>query len=123
MKLLTTLTLLLVCTAAAASPASPRPTLINLTLTPSHVHRGSSVAIRGHADGCPRGDTVTILSRAFPATHNFAGVPAVYAPVGAAGAFHTSTTIPRARRVGRYTVTARCGGGNLGVAPVLTVLR
>jgi hypothetical protein len=117
-KLLTSLGLLVACSAAAAAT-----TTINMTLTPAKVHRGSPVVIRGHAGDCPRGDSVTIISHAFRATHEFAGVPAVYARVGAAGAFHVSTTIPRTRHTGKYTVTARCGGGNLGVAPILTVIR
>jgi hypothetical protein len=42
-------------------------------------------------------------------------VPAVFATVRSGGAFSTRTTIPRHRKVKRYVVTARCGGGNLGV--------
>jgi hypothetical protein len=66
---------------------------------------------------------VTIISRAFPRIHEFAGVPAVLAKVRAGGHFRATTTIPLRRRVGRYVVTARCGGGNLGVLVRLTVLR
>jgi hypothetical protein len=119
-RLLTAIVLLLACGAVAASAGTRA---INMTLSPARVHRGAAVTIRGHAGDCPRGDAVTILSHAFRATHSFAGVPAVYARVGPGGAFHTTTTIPRVRHTGRYTVTARCGGGNLGVAPVLAVLR
>jgi hypothetical protein len=105
--------------AAGTALASP----ISLVVTPTTVHRGAVVTIRGRADGCPRGDTVTIISRAFPRTHNFAGVPAVLTPVRAGHAFRATTRIPRLRRPGRYVVTARCGGGNLGVAAHLRVLR
>ena len=100
----------LVSTAAASSLAKP-----SLKLSPNPVKAGHTVAIKGSADGCPVGDTVTIISHAFPATHTFAGVPAVLTKVRAGGSFHTSTTIPSGKRVGVYSVTARCGGGNLGV--------
>jgi len=79
------------------------------------------VTIRGNADGCPVGDTVSVLSRAFAPTHEFAGVPAVLARVRSGGVFRATTRIPRTRRHGSYVVTARCGGGNLGVARHLVV--
>ena len=92
-----------------------------LTVSPSVVHRGHFVTIRGSADGCPTGDTVFIISRAFARTREFAGVPAVLAKVRASGGFRATTRIPLRRRPGRYGITARCGGGNLGVLVRLTV--
>ncbi len=92
-----------------------------LAVTPTAVHRGGTVVVHGLAGGCPEGDAVTILSHAFPATHSFASVPAVYAQVGAAGRFSVKTYVPKRRVPGRYVVTARCGGGNLGVSATLTV--
>ena len=53
----------------------------SLTLTPTLVRAGGTVRIRGTAGGCPSGDTVFVLSRAFVAAHSFAGVPAVLARV------------------------------------------
>jgi hypothetical protein len=94
---------------------------VALTVTPTSVRRGRTVLVRGVAGGCAAGDSVTILSRAFSRLHSFAGVPAVYAPVGSAGRFSVTTRIPLTRQPGRYTITARCGGGNLGVAAHLTV--
>jgi hypothetical protein len=94
-----------------------------LTVTPAAVHRGHTVLIRGSAGSCPIGDTVTIISRAFPRTHEFAGVPAVLTKVRSGGHFRATTRIPLRRREGRYDVSARCGGGNLGVAARLSVLR
>jgi hypothetical protein len=64
---------------------------------------------------------VTVISRAFVHTHDFAGVPAVFALVRTGGKFAVRTTIPRTKKHGRYTVTARCGGGNLGVVAHLRV--
>jgi hypothetical protein len=123
MKLTVIVSVVVLSAAASAAVAQSRAGAVNLTLTPARVHRGSSVAIRGHAGDCPVGDSVTVISHAFTATHTFAGVPAVFARVRSGGVFHTTTTIPRTKHVGRYVVTARCGGGNLGVAPKLTVLR
>ena len=64
-----------------------------------------------------------VISHAFPRTHEFAGVPAVLARVRGDGHFRATTRIPRHKRSGRYGVTARCGGGNLGVIAWLTVRR
>jgi hypothetical protein len=93
----------------------------SLSLTPSTVKPGQSTLVRGNADGCPVGDTVTIISRAFSRVHEFAGVPAVLTRVRAGGAFRVTARIPLTRRAGRYAVTARCGGGNLGVLRYLRV--
>ena len=105
-----------------ALAATASATTVSLLVTPSTVHRGAWVYISGSAGDCPRGDAVIIISRAFPRIHQFAGVPAVIATVGAKGRFHATTRIPLGRRVGKYVVTARCGGGNLGVAALLRVV-
>jgi hypothetical protein len=104
--------------AAIATAAVP-----SLTLTPSSVRRGQTVSIKGSADGCTVGNAVVIISHAFVHRHDFAGVPAVVTKVRYGGSFATTTRIPRLKRPGRYTVTARCGGGNLGVLRHLTVRR
>ena len=102
-------------TAAASKPS--------LSLTPSTVVRGHSVLVRGSAGGCPVGDSVTLISHAFSAAHTFAGVPAAFAKVKLGGSFSVRVSIPASRKTGRYAVTARCGGGNLGVLKHLTVRR
>lgn len=96
-------------------------TTVALTVRPSTVRRGGSVLVRGVAGGCTEGGSVTIISRAFSGARTFAGVPAVFAEVGAAGRFSTTARIPASRRPGAYVLTARCGGGNLGVAARLVV--
>jgi hypothetical protein len=106
---------LCVATATAAS--------VSLSVSPSTVRAGRVVKIKGSAGDCRVGNTVSILSRAFVHTHQFAGVSAVLAKVRIGGSFSTTTTIPRTRVRGRYVVTARCGGGNLGVAAHLRVVR
>jgi Immunoglobulin-like domain of bacterial spore germination len=113
----------LLCSCVAAATAAARPSSVSLQVTPATVHRGGTVTVHGNAAPCPAGDQVTIISHAFPVTHLFAGVPAVFATVRSGGAFSTRTTIPRHRKVKRYTVTARCGGGNLGIVRHLRVTR
>ena len=94
---------------------------VSLALTPTTVRRGQTVLVHGVAGDCTAGDAVTIISHAFPAAHSFAGVPALYAQVGSAGRFSTRTRIPGSRAPATYIVTARCGGGNLGVSAHLKV--
>ncbi len=106
----------LVITATAAAAVS-------LTLTPSSVKQGHVVVITGSAGGCAVGNTVFIISRAFVHTHDFAGVPSVLAKVKADHSFRTSTRIPVGKKAVLFRVTARCGGGNLGVLRHLIVLR
>jgi hypothetical protein len=94
---------------------------VALTVRPAAVRRGGNVLVSGVAGGCTAGDQVTVSSRAFAPTHRFAGVPAVFAQVGSAGRFSATTRIPATRKPGTYVLTARCGGGNLGVSARLTV--
>lgn len=94
-----------------------------LSVAPTTIRRGMTVVVRGLAPGCRAGDTATVLSRAFSTRTTFAGVPAVLMRVGAAGRFSGKVRIPPVRRPGSYLLTARCGGGNLGVAARLTVTR
>jgi hypothetical protein len=94
----------------------------SLTVAPASVHRGHRVIVRGNADGCPVGDTVTIISKAFAHTHDFAGLPAVFARVRSGGKFGVRPRIPSSKAVGNYGVSARCGGGNLGVSATIHVV-
>ena len=105
----------LVCAGAVAAAVS-------LTVAPASVHRGHRVIIRGNAGDCPVGDAVTIISRAFAHTSDFAGQPAVFALVRSGGKFGIRPRIPSGKAVGSYGVTARCGGGNLGVSATIHVV-
>jgi hypothetical protein len=87
---------------------------VSLHVRPAIVSPGAPVTVYGNADGCPRGDQVVVLSRPFAGTP-FAGVGTIRARVRAGGAFSATGRIRRLARPGRYAVTARCGGGNLGV--------
>jgi hypothetical protein len=106
---------------ALAAAAGARAPTISIGVTPKVVHRGHTVVVSGTAGSCPVGDAVTIISHAFPAAHEFAGVPAVFARVHAGDHFRITVRIPKKHKTGAYTITARCGGGNLGVSAKLTV--
>jgi len=88
----------------------------SIHVRPHRVEAGHRIRIRGSADGCPVGDRVTLLSKAFPHRHEFAGVPAVYTRVRSGGKFHRRVRIPEHRKPRRYSVTGRCGGGNFALA-------
>ena len=104
----------------AASAGAVRSS-VSLTVAPATVKPGHRVIIRGNADGCSLGNAVTIISHAFSNAHSFAGVPAVFARVRTGGKFGIRPRIPATRHAGTYGVTARCGGGNLGVSAHITV--
>jgi hypothetical protein len=110
--------LLIVLPAGAQVAAAP-----SIRAQPNPVRRGKVVRVHGAVPGCPRGDRVTLISRAFSRRHEFAGLPAVIARVGARSRYSVRTRIPARRKPGRYRITARCGGGNLGVSVRLRVLR
>jgi hypothetical protein len=95
---------------------------ISLTVAPASVQRGHRVIIRGNADACGLGNAVTIISKAFAHTHDFAGLPAVFARVRAGGKFGIRPRIPSTKAAGNYGVSARCGGGNLGVSATIHVV-
>jgi hypothetical protein len=104
-------------TVAAAAPTAA------IHVSPSRVYRGEVVRVFGTvAGGCTTGDQVTLLSSAFSRAHEFAGVPATFARAHSDGSFSKRTRIPLARRPGRYSVSGRCGGGNLGVIARLRIL-
>jgi hypothetical protein len=106
-------------TAGLGSPLSAATP--SLSASPASVRAGGAVRLSGSADGCTAGSNAVLLSRAFVRRHEFAGVPAVLARVHAGGGFKVWTTIPHSRRPGRYVITGRCGGGNLGFAVSLRV--
>jgi hypothetical protein len=94
-----------------------RPTLqVNLR----RVRRGGFVRVHGGVFACQ--GPVTLISPAFSRRQQFAGVPAISAPVRAHGAYSVRTRIPAGRSPGVYTISGRCDGGNLGVQARLRVL-
>jgi hypothetical protein len=109
----------------AGSAVAAKPHLGSLRVAPTPVRPGQLVRISGNARTCGVGDRVTIISRAFAPVHRFAGMPAVFTTVEGhdIASFHAATRIPSTRAPGRYAVTARCGGANLGTVARLTVRR
>ena len=95
-----------------------------LQVSPRSVTAGDTVTVSGWlppAPGSACATGVTLLSRAFVGTHEFADVPAIGAAVKADGTFTVTTRIPRAKAAGPYDITGRCGGGNLGASATLVV--
>jgi hypothetical protein len=106
--------------ALAAVAMSAGPTI---KVEPQQVQRGRSVRVHGAIPGCPAPGAVTLISRAFSHAHDFAGLPAIYARLGNESVYSIRATIPATRKPGRYTITGRCGGGNLGVSAALRITR
>ena len=92
-----------------------------LHVSPSTAARGRAIVFTGSvAQGCAIGDQVTLISSLFP-EHAFGGEGAVTTRVGAHGHFSRHFTVGRTAARRTYVVTARCGGGNLGVEAKLRV--
>ena len=105
----------------AAFPVGAIAQEATLRVRPAGVHQGDEVRLSGSAARCGTGNEIALISRAFSRSHQVAGVPAVMTRIREDGRFSTRTKIPRYKRSGRYTVTARCGGANLGVKASLYV--
>jgi hypothetical protein len=82
-----------------------------LHVSPAVTHRGTVVTFTG--SGCNAGNTVFLISRLFPG-HAY-GVGAISTRARANGHFLRRFRIPATTPRRRYGITARCGGGNLGI--------
>lgn len=118
MRTLLVLAIALLCGAWMATPADAAPAM--LQVTPNSVAAGGSVEVSGT---CEAGTTGFAISHAFlhDASHEFAGVGAAPFSTDSAGKFAVTAQIPSDTSPGSYTVTGRCGGGNMGVSATLTV--
>ena len=95
-----------------------------LQVSPRSVTAGGTVTVSGWLPPAPGSECatgVTLLSRAFVHTHDFADVPAIAAAVKPDGTFTVTTRIPRSKAAGTYDITGRCGGGNIGALATLVV--
>ncbi len=105
--------------------AAPTAPPVAIHVSPRSVAAGDTVTLSGSigpdSAGSDCAGGVALLSKAFVHTYDFADVPAVIAAVKPDGAFTATTTIPRAKPAGTYTITGRCGGGNLGASATLVV--
>ena len=105
---------------AAAAPLAAGAPPVALHVKPAVAARGSVVVFSGSVGtGCVPGDSVTLISRVFPG-HAF-GEGAIMARVHADRRFRRSFRVPATTPRRAYLITARCGGGNLGVATRLRV--
>ena len=106
-----------------ASPASAA----TISVSPASVDAGGQVTVSGDVlangqPGCTVPGEVTLISDAFVGLGEFAGVGATTAQADAAGNFTTTVTLSSSVAAGTYDISARCGGGNLGVTATLTVV-
>jgi hypothetical protein len=106
-----------------ASPASAA----TLNVSPTTVSTGGQVTVSGDVlvngqAGCTVPGTVTLISAAFTGLGEFAGTGATTTQADAAGSFSTTVTLDPSVGPGTYDISARCGGGNLGVTATLTVV-
>jgi hypothetical protein len=111
-----------VAVCALALPASAA----SITVSPTSTATSGTVTVSGDVlvNGtrtCAVGDDVTLISNAFAGHGEFAGEGAVTVAVDSTGHFTTTVTLDASVAPGTYTVTGRCGGGNLGVEASLTV--
>jgi hypothetical protein len=98
--------------AGTLSAATPQ-----LSVRPVTIARGGTVTVSGK--GCRAGDLVYVISPPFVGN---AFVPhSVATRARSNGSFSRHVRIRTSIRTGRYLITARCGGGNLGVAARLRV--
>jgi hypothetical protein len=92
--------------------ATPR-----LSVHPASVARGGTVTVSG--TGCRAGDLVYLISPPYVG-HAFVS-HSVATRAHSNGTFARIVHIRTSIRAGRYLITARCGGGNLGVSARLRV--
>ncbi len=100
-----------------ASPASA----LAIHVSPSTVVVGGTVTISGDTlvngkPGCVPGDDVILISNAFNGHAVFATQGSVHLKNDATGHFRGTVTILSVVAPGTYTITGRCGGGNMGGA-------
>jgi hypothetical protein len=88
-----------------------------IAVTPTTVPRGGTVTVSGR--GCQAGDVVYLISPPFRG--NAFVEHSVATRARSNGTFGRRVRIRTTVRPGRYLITARCGGGNLGVAARLRV--
>jgi hypothetical protein len=91
------------------------------TVPPGGNVRLSGDVLAGGTPGCEVPGTVTLISEAFAGLGEFAGVAAVNLPVDATGSFDSTVTLSASVAAGTYSISGRCGGGNLGVTATIVV--
>jgi hypothetical protein len=102
---------------AAVGTAFGSASHARLAVRPGRAAPGAPIRIVGDAGACT--GSVTAISAAFPG-HAF-GEGALTGVVEANHTFVIRGRVSRTARPGRYSVGARCGGGNLGVGAYVRV--
>jgi hypothetical protein len=97
-----------------------------ITASPASVGMGGQVTLSGDVlvngtPACEVPGVVTLISPAFDGLGDFGGVGAVTADADAGGGFTTTVTLPGTTAPGTYSISGRCGGGDLGVTASLSV--
>ncbi|MGZ4613829.1 MAG: hypothetical protein ACXV1K_11775 [Kineosporiaceae bacterium] len=112
--------LLLAATAVALAVPVAAQAATSLSVSPTTTAPGTTVHVSG---SCGHQTSGFVISPAFlhDSSHDFAGVGAVSFSTGAGGGFSVDAAVPASIRPGSYTVSARCGGGNLGITATLIV--
>lgn len=113
--------------AAPAVAAAPTPSVpigavtASLSVSPKTVVRGHTVTVTGR---CEPNTVGYVISTAFyhDASHDFAGVGAETIATNIVGEFSATPLVPTSIAPGEYVISARCGGGNIGVTAKLQVL-
>src|SRR6266542_5995494 len=109
---------------AAPAWAAPTTPAVAVHVSPSPVAAGHAVTLSGSvgpdaaASDC---SSISMYSIAFGPTNDDPAYTAAYATAKPTGSFTATITIPRAKPAGTYTITGRCGGGNLGASATLVV--
>lgn len=103
---------------AGAALADSVPGLRTVHARPALVSRNAKFTVSGQ--GCLPGDQVELLSRLFP-NHAFGLVGDELTEAKSNGAFARTIKVPAKAKSGQYTISVRCGGGNLGVSTTVRV--
>ncbi len=101
---------------SASRSATSTPSLY---VQPGTVAIGGAVHVYGNAGSCAPGSKLAAISFAFPES-GFGG-GALFGRVRANHKFSIRSHVRGNVTAGTYSVTARCGGGNLGVSANVTV--
>jgi hypothetical protein len=121
-RIITLSGMILVFVLAAAAPASAA----TIAVSPTTVQTSGTVTVSGDVlvngtRGCAVGDDVTLISNAFTGFSEFAGRGALVLPVDSTGHFTSTVALKPSVPAGSYTISGRCGGGNLNGSATLTV--
>ena len=105
---------LVVALAALVAAATATAGTVRITVKPATVSPGGLITVAAARSQCLARDQVILISSVFPG-HAY-GKGAVYGRVRTGGAFTVRAHVRAKLEPGRYSISFRCGGGNLGVA-------